>query len=91
MIILTGQIPRGGEGGGSIYVVSTDRDVPLIWVFFVSDLVRVWVAHSCSRYLLFLSNGTLIVQGGPEKNKPKFIFNYKPDFFHKTITLFAAM
>ena len=41
--------------------MSTDRDVPLIWVCIFSDLVRVWVGNSCSRYmhhLYFLSNGT---------------------------------
>ena len=38
-------------GGGGVYVASTDRDVPLIWVCFFSDLVRVWVGNSCSRYL----------------------------------------
>ena len=39
------------EARGGIYIVSTDRDVPLIWVCFFSDLVRVWVDNSCSRYL----------------------------------------
>ena len=41
--------------------MSTDRDVPLIWVCIFSDLVRVWVGNSCSRYmhhLYFSSNGT---------------------------------
>ena len=38
-------------GGGGVYVVSTDRDVPLIWVCLFSHLVRVWVGNSCSMYL----------------------------------------
>ena len=29
----------------------TDRDMPLIWVCFFSDLIRVWVGNSCSRYM----------------------------------------
>ena len=42
---------ESGGGGGGIYVVSTHRDVPLIWICFFSDLVRVWVGTSCSMYL----------------------------------------
>ena len=50
--------------GGGIYVVGTDRDVPLIWVCIFSDLVRVLFCNSCSRYmhhLYFLSNGTRVL------------------------------
>ena len=36
-----GELGGGGGGGGGIYVVSTDSDVPLIWVCFFSDLVRI--------------------------------------------------
>ena len=43
--------PRVSWPRGGIYIVSTDRDVPLVWVCFFSDLVRVWVDNSCSRYL----------------------------------------
>ena len=42
--------------------MSADRDVPLMWVCFVSDLIRVWVGNSsrCVHDLYFLSNGTLM-------------------------------
>ena len=49
----TGSLPtRAGDyNSGGIYIVRTERDVPLIWVCFFSDLELVWASNSCSRYL----------------------------------------
>ena len=105
--VCSGRLKKGGGGlrggggveGGGIYVLSTDRDVPLIWVCFFSDLVRVWVGNSWSRYLhdpyLFIKwyflvhvQITLLVYTRPTGN---FNSSIRPtDNFNSSIVLSVA-